>query len=50
MPVMVTNDIPVSDNLLQRRSLIASMATTEVVVDRYLQKVSLTGNPYETKS
>lgn len=47
MPVVVTNDIPVSDNLLQRRSLIASMATTEVVVDRYLQKVSLTGNPYE---
>jgi hypothetical protein len=49
MPVMVTNDIPVSDNLLQRRSLIASMATTEVVVDRYLQKVSLTGDPYTTQ-
>ena len=43
MPVMVTNDIPVADNLTQRRSLIASMATTEVVVDKYLQKVSLTG-------
>lgn len=41
MPVVVTNDIPVSDNLLQRRSLIASMATTEIVVDRYLQKVTL---------
>lgn len=49
MPVMVTNDIPVSDNLLQRRSLIASMATTEVVVDRYLQKVKLTGDPYKTQ-
>lgn len=46
MPVVVTNDVPVSDNLLQRRSLIASMATTEVVVDRYLQKVTLEGNPY----
>lgn len=46
MPVVVTNDIPVSDNLLQRRSLIASMATTEVVVDRYLQKVTVTGDPY----
>lgn len=41
MPIVVTNDIPVSDNLLQRRSLIASMATTEVVVDKYLQKVAL---------
>ena len=50
MPVMVTNDIPVSDNLLQRRSLIASMATTEVVVDRYLQKVKLTGDPYKTQA
>lgn len=50
MPVMVTNDIPVSDNLLQRRSLIASMATTEVVVDRYLQKVKLTGDPYKTQT
>lgn len=44
MPVMVTNDIPVADNLTQRRSLIASMATTEVVVDKYLQKVSLAGS------
>lgn len=41
MPIVVTNDIPVTDNLLQRRSLIASMATTEVVVDKYLQKVQL---------
>lgn len=41
MPVMVTNDIPVSDNLTQRRSLIASMATTEVVVDKYIQRITL---------
>lgn len=45
MPVVVTNDVPVADNLLQRRSMIASMSTTEVVVDRYLQKMTLTGAP-----
>lgn len=48
MPVVMTNDIPVTDNLAQRRSMIASMATTEVVVDRYLQKVGLTGSVYTT--
>ena len=45
MPVVVTNDVPVAENLLQRRSMIASMSTTDIVVDRYLQKMTLTGAP-----
>jgi hypothetical protein len=46
MPLVSTNDIPVSSNLLQRRSALATMAATEVLVPKYIQKFGITNSPY----
>lgn len=46
MPLIGTNDIPVSSNLIQRRSAVASMAATDVLVPRYLQQFGIANSPY----
>ena len=46
MPVTIAEGIPVPDKMLQRRTAIAAMATTEVVVPNYIQRIALTGDPY----
>ena len=46
MPLVSTEDIPVSTNLLQRRSAVATMAATDVVVPAYIQSFGIANSPY----
>lgn len=46
MPVTIAEGIPVPEKMLQRRTAIAAMATTEVVVPNYIQRIAMTGDPY----
>lgn len=46
MPLVSTEDIPVSTNLLERRSAVATMAATDVVVPAYLQRFGIANSPY----
>ena len=41
MPLMATQDVPVSDNLLQRRSAVSTMCAVDVVVPQFIQKAGI---------